>query len=88
MRTCFRCAGHLADGQHAYRLHVELTADFDGYIDGDAVTPDSAFAAMTIAAGRCEEQLADEVRRERELILCPACAEPLWIDVTSPRPRQ
>jgi hypothetical protein len=28
------------------------------------------------------------VRRERELILCPACAEPLWIDVTSPRPRQ
>jgi hypothetical protein len=87
-RICFRCGAAIGPGAHAYRLRLEMTADFDGYIDADALAgsnEDAAFEAMTAAADRTAEELSEEVYRERTLMLCPPCAKRLWADVAEPR---
>jgi hypothetical protein len=89
-RVCFRCGHRFARGELGYLLRVEMVADFDGYIDGDRlVAPsDAGFEEMTLAAERSEEQLSDEVYRERTILCCNPCAETVWATVVSPQPRE
>jgi hypothetical protein len=88
-RVCFRCGLRLGRGELAYVVRVEMAADFDGYIDGDSLVAsrDAGFAAMTSAAERSEEELSDEVYRERSILYCRPCAEAVWESVVSPHPK-
>jgi hypothetical protein len=88
-RVCFRCGRSFAPGELAYLLRAELVADFDGYIDGDSLVAatDAGFAEMTASAERSEEELSDEIYRERATLLCRTCAETVWAAVVSPLPR-
>lgn len=83
-RRCFLCGRALDPGALAFRMRVEQAADFDGYIDGDAIGDRDAWGAMTRAIDRSEEALAEEVYRERQLLVCPACAERVWNVLTFP----
>ena len=86
-RICFRCGAEFALGGLAYQVRIQMVADFDGYINADGLL-DAGFAAMTVAAERSEEQLTEEVYRERTLLLCLRCAERAWAAVTEPGPRE
>jgi hypothetical protein len=89
-RVCFRCGLRFARGELGYVVRIEMAADFDGYIDGDSIVAarDAGFAEMTVAADRSEEELSDEVYRERAILFCRPCAEAVWNTVVSPHPRR
>jgi hypothetical protein len=86
-RVCFRCGHRFARGELGYLVRVEMVADFDGYIDGDSLLArkDAGFAEMTAGAERSEEQLSDEVYRERAILYCRPCAETVWAILVSPK---
>jgi hypothetical protein len=89
-RVCFRCGYRFARGELGYFIRLEMVADFDGYIDGDSLVArgDAGFAEMAAAAERSEEELSDEVYRERALCMCRPCAETVWEAVVATNPRE
>lgn len=86
-RLCFRCGTEFPPGGLAYRMNVSLSADFDGYIDGDNCAPGAADALLDAAAGLSAEQLHEQIHRTRTLLFCHICAEQVWQSVARPRVR-
>lgn len=85
-RICFRCGAEIIAGGLAYQVRVEMSADFDGYIDGDICADSFAagHAALQAAASQSEEELSDQVHRERKFLFCHICAEQVWNIVARP----
>jgi hypothetical protein len=88
-RLCFSCGSVFPLGGLAYQVHIQMAADFDGYIDADAMeTPtESSEQIITAIAQRSAEELMEEVYRERRLLFCKRCAERAWAAVVEPQPR-
>ena len=86
-RICFWCGIEFNPGELAYQLHVQMAADFDGYIDGDSpdMSLESGSEAMGEARERTSEELTEEVYRERTFLACRQCAENAWKFITEPR---
>ncbi|MEJ7618881.1 MAG: hypothetical protein WKF30_18340 [Pyrinomonadaceae bacterium] len=85
-RICFRCGAQLIAGGLAYQVRVEMSADFDGYLDGDIYANSLAAmqTALQAAATESEEELNDQVHRERKFLFCHICAEQVWNIVARP----
>lgn len=85
-RKCFRCGALIPAGGLAYQLRLQMSADFDGFLDADseANSPTEARTALTRIAEQTEEALNDQVYRERTLLCCSICAEQAWRQLTKP----
>jgi hypothetical protein len=85
-QKCFSCGEILKPGGLAYRVRIQMAADFDGYIDGDSLElnlfPDPIDRKRIDE--RTAEELEEEVYRERTLKMCKSCAESAWKTITSP----
>lgn len=84
LKKCFRCGTEIMPGGLAYQVHIEMAADFDGYIDGDS--PEMALPAtlteLDSMSHRSAEDFLEEVYRERKFLFCQSCAEKIWHYIT------
>ncbi len=85
LHSCFRCNLMLHPGACCYRVRIEIEADFDGYIDGDALLADASAAANALGAAEMEsaESLSNDVYQKFEVLLCRPCKDKLLITAFS-----
>ncbi|MEW6734588.1 MAG: hypothetical protein AB1489_24900 [Acidobacteriota bacterium] len=76
-RICFRCGYQCEVGALCYRVSIEIVADFDGYIDADALLAEPAPAAQAIAAAdrRSAESLTHDIYQQLQVFLCKSCKD-------------
>jgi hypothetical protein len=85
-RICFWCGEKLSPGGTAFQMHIQMVADFDGYIDADSPDnlPAAGLQAVQSADARTAEELMEEVYRERVFLFCSKCAQRAWNLLTQP----
>jgi hypothetical protein len=73
---CRRCGAQIPVGRVKYDVHVEIVADFDGFLPEptEEEEEEGAFAdALREAEGLTAEELEDDVHQEYTLVLCRPC---------------
>lgn len=71
-KTCDRCGRELALGSTKYQFHLEVQADWDGYLppsEGDVDFSET----LKEAAQLDQETLEDQVHLEINMLICPKC---------------
>lgn len=76
-RICSRCCRTIADGAPAFRLILEVVADYDGFVQPmDTNSIDALIKKIIIAL---EKQNAGEIEKNiferRHFTLCPTCRD-------------
>jgi hypothetical protein len=82
LQRCDRCGRELALGSTKYRVYMEITSDWDGYLP-EAEGEEGADPADWIeeAAKLDEATLEDQVHMELTLLVCPSCRRELLSDL-------
>ncbi|NLH48284.1 MAG: hypothetical protein GX444_06740 [Myxococcales bacterium] len=71
-KNCERCERELPLGSTKYRLYLEITSDWDGYLpdpDGQA----DAAELIEKAAKLDQETLEQQIHLETSMLICPQC---------------
>jgi hypothetical protein len=77
-KHCERCDRELPLGSAKYRVYLEITSDWDGYLPETEATDDETLSdVMQKAAELDEAALEDQVHLEVTLLLCPQCRKDL-----------
>jgi hypothetical protein len=71
-KNCDRCECHLPLGATKYRLYLEVSSDWDGYLPE---TDDEVNASELLekAAKLDQETLEQQVHLETSMLVCPQC---------------
>lgn len=73
LNTCDRCHSELPLGSTQYKVRIEITSDFDGYLPDMDESDQLQSQILTQLAQLDEQTLEDQVHMELNLTLCPAC---------------
>jgi len=71
-KTCDRCGRELPLGGTKYRLHLEVQADWDGYLPESDRDVDFT-ETLREAARLDQETLENQVHLELNMLICPKC---------------
>ena len=72
-QSCDRCDAELPLGATRYRVRIEITSDWDGYLPDMDLDEHAKDRLLQQLANLDEQTLEDQVHMELALTLCPAC---------------
>ena len=76
MKYCDRCEAELPLGSTKYKVRVEITSDFDGYLPASDFEDDEERSRFLEKIAKLDQNtMEDQVHMEINLLLCPACRQ-------------
>lgn len=83
-KNCDRCDCPLPLGATKYRLYLEITSDWDGYLP-EADEAVNASEMLEKAAKLDSETLEQQVHLETSMLVCPQCRREILIHLAGKR---